>query len=83
VQLRLGHPLAVEERAVGAPLIDHEPSGAAPLDESVLARDGAVAHDDVATGIAADEGLVRVDLDRAAASGGHEPQVGHVIAPPR
>jgi hypothetical protein len=83
VQLCLGHALAVEERSVGAALVDHEPVDAPPFDEGVFAGDGAVADHDLAAGIPADKGLVLVEIHPAAAGGGRQPQVGHGIAPPR
>src|SRR5207244_3530513 len=78
-----GGALGVEDRAVGAPLIDHVPARSPALDARVLAGERAVPDHDVAGRIAADEGLVLGDLHRSAAGGGHEPQVGHGRAPPR
>src|SRR5262249_58368870 len=74
---RLTDPLAVDERAVGASLVDDGPVRAAPFDARVLARDRAVRDDDVAGGLATDEGLLLRDLD-GSARGRDQSEDGHV-----
>ena len=59
VSTRLRDALAVEEGAVGAPLVDHRPVAAPPLEARVLSGDGDVVDHDVAARVAAhDQRLV-------------------------
>jgi hypothetical protein len=73
--------MAVDEGAVGAPLVHHGPGRAPALDAGVAARDGAVVQGDVAARVAADQNLVLRDLERVS-GGGHEAQSRHFVFPP-
>jgi hypothetical protein len=81
-QERVGHALAVEERAVGAAFVHHEIGGAATLDPRVPSGDRAVVHEHLAPGLASHHGHVLAD-DDGCAGRWNEPQTYHRNILPR